>query len=344
LTLAGNRLAALDLKVTFDRFRVLRRDEARATASGEIAIGGPLQKMTLSGDVKLDRLEIQIPDRLPASAPKIEVEEINRQVADLPPIEPAADRRAKEPGEEPALDTALDLAVRMPEVYIRGRGLDSEWRGKIKVAGTTKDPDITGRLELQRGTYALVGKPMQLTRGLVIFPGGPKINPDLDIVAERQTRDALARVELKGDLQSPKLDLSSTPPLPPDEVLSRVMFDKGTGQIGPGEAVQLAQAAAVLSGRGGPDLLGKLRNRFKLDQLGISTTTATGAEGQPTESPAVIIGKRITETVHVGVEQGAAPGSSSINVEVDITPNISVESDVGSAGRSGVGVRWKRDY
>ena len=115
-------------------------------------------------------------------------------------------------------------------------------------------------------------------------------------------------------------------------------------KLGIGEAVQLAQAAAVLSGSGGPDLLGKLRNRFKLDQLGISTSSAPGAEGQPTGSPAVTIGKRITEDVHVGVEQGAAPGSSSVNVEVDITPNVSVESEVGSAGRSGVGVRWKRDY
>ena len=124
MTLAGDRLAALDVKVKFDHFGVLRRDEARATASGDIAIGGPLQKMTLSGDTKLDRLEIQIPNRLPASAPKIDVEEINRQAADLPPIEPAAGGGADAPGEEPALDMALNLTVRMPEVYIRGRGLE----------------------------------------------------------------------------------------------------------------------------------------------------------------------------------------------------------------------------
>ena len=211
------------------------------------------------------------------------------------------------------------------------------------MTGTTKAPDIAGRLELQRGTYTLVGKPMQLTRGLVNFPGGTKINPSLDIVAARQTRDVLARVELKGDLQSPKIDLSSTPPLPSDEVLSRVMFDKGTGQIGPGEAVQLAQAAAALSGSGGPDLLGSLRNRFKLDQLGISSASAPGTEGQSAGPPAVVIGKRISEKVHVGVAQGAAQNSSTVTVEVDITPNISVESGVGTAGE-GIGLNWKRDY
>ena len=34
-------------------------------------------------------------------------------------------------------DLGLDLAVAMPaKVYVRGRGLDSEWAGDLKVAGS----------------------------------------------------------------------------------------------------------------------------------------------------------------------------------------------------------------
>ncbi|MDQ3582907.1 MAG: translocation/assembly module TamB domain-containing protein, partial [Pseudomonadota bacterium] len=41
----------------------------------------------------------------------------------------------------PRLRIGLDIKVDMPEkLYVRGRGLDSEWHGNIEVTGTADDP------------------------------------------------------------------------------------------------------------------------------------------------------------------------------------------------------------
>ena len=40
-------------------------------------------------------------------------------------------------------------------------------------------------------------------------------------------------------------------------------------------------------------------------------------------------GKYVADDVFVGVTQGADPTSTKVTVEVEVTPNISVESDVG---------------
>ncbi len=44
-------------------------------------------------------------------------------------------------------------------VFVRGRGLESEWIGNLRVAGTANDPKIVGRLEIRRGggPQALLG-------------------------------------------------------------------------------------------------------------------------------------------------------------------------------------------
>jgi translocation and assembly module TamB len=44
----------------------------------------------------------------------------------------------------------------------------------------------------------------------------------------------------------------------------------------------------------------------------------------------------------VGAKQGATPGSSSATVEIEVTPNIKVETDVGadSSGKAGINLEW----
>ena len=56
------------------------------------------------------------------------------------------------------------------------------------------------------------------------------------------------------------------------------------------------------------------------------------------------IGKRVFDDVYVDVTQGSTPGSSRTRVQVDVTPNLQVESDVSADARTGVGIKWKWDY
>lgn len=331
--LAATPGPALDLKATFARFLVARRDEATVTASGDLGLAGTISNAALVGQVRIDRAEIRIPDRLPPSIPRLDVVEI--------------DSRSGSAGETPAPEAKesvlrLNVGVEIPaRAFVRGRGLDSEWRGHVDVGGTASKPTVNGRLEVVRGDFALLGKKFVLSKGTIAFDGGPKIDPAIDITTEYKSADIVAQAIIGGSASAPSLTLTSQPSLPQDEVLARVLFGKSTGQITPGQGLELAQAAAELAG-GGPGLLGRVRSVTGLDRLDVSSGTDSGKSNGV--GPTVTGGKYINDRVFVGVQQGATSESTKTKVEVEVTPNISVESSVGVNSGAGVGVNWKWDY
>src|SRR5207245_946002 len=154
--------------------------------------------------------------------------------------------------QQPAVPAALDITLDMPgNIFVRGHGLESEWRGRLTITGTSAAPVIAGSLEQIRGSVDLLGKTFTLTRGTIAFDGSPKLDPVLDIVAEASAADITAQVNIGGFASAPTITLSSTPPVPQDEILARVLFNRGVGQITAAEGMQLAAAAGTLAG-GGP--------------------------------------------------------------------------------------------
>jgi translocation and assembly module TamB len=234
---------------------------------------------------------------------------------------------------------ALDLVIDMPgRIFVRGEGLDSEWRGKLAITGTAAAPVIDGDLSVVRGQLNLIGRTFVLDKGVISFTGGKEINPLLDVAARHESGDLSVTALVTGSAQDPQFLLTSVPSLPQDEIVSRVLFGKTSSQLSALEAVQLAQVAASLSGKGGQSegVLDFARNLLGVDVLQVE---ASGEGG-----PAVSAGRYITERVYVGVKQGATASSGSVGVEVELTPNISVKSDVGQTGESDIGINFKWDY
>ena len=66
--------------------------------------------------------------------------------------EPAAGTRVEESG---ASSIVLDLTIALPgQVFVRGRGLESEWAGSFTVTGTAADPQVQGSIQPVRGSFA----------------------------------------------------------------------------------------------------------------------------------------------------------------------------------------------
>jgi translocation and assembly module TamB len=237
-------------------------------------------------------------------------------------------------------------------IFVRGHGLESEWRGKLAITGTSAAPAISGSLEQISGTLDLLGKTFTITRGEIRFDGSAKLDPVLDIVAEASTSDITAQVNLSGVASAPKVALSSTPPVPQDEILSRVLFNKGVGQMSAGEGLQLAAAAGTLAG-GGPGMLDQLRGSLGLDyfRLGSSTTSPTtgtlnqrAAASSSTGGTALSAGKYIAPGVSVGVSQGVSPPTSKVTVQIEVRPHLTVGGEAGQSGSTGIGLNYNYDY
>ncbi len=344
VVLSGPTGPTAQLSATLANFRVAARDEAVATASGTVTIAGPLTAPKVTAPLTIDRADISLPDSLPPNVVVLKVVEKNGTGGKAP--EPAA-------ADRPALPAALDIAIDMPgNIFVRGHGLESEWRGRLTITGTSAAPVIAGSLEQIRGSVDLLGKTFTLTRGTITFDGSAKLDPVLDIVAEASAADITAQVNISGPASAPKITLSSTPSVPQDEILARVLFNRGVGQISAGEGLQLAAAAGTLAG-GGPGVLDRLRGGLGLDWFklgsgpsGPASTTLNpqAAAGAATGGTALSAGKYLAPGVSVGVSQGLSPPTSKVTVEIELRPHLTVQGEAGQSGSTGIGLNYNYDY
>ncbi len=269
VVLSGAGGPSAELSATLAKFRLAARDEAVATASGNVSIAGALTSPKVTAPLTIDRADITLPNSLPPNVVVLKVVETNGKTAKRAPAAPA--------DQPPALPAVLDITLDMPgNIFVRGHGLESEWRGRLKITGTSAAPSISGSLEQIRGSVDLLGKTFTLTRGTITFDGSSKLDPVLDIVAEVSAADITAQVVIGGFASAPTLTLSSTPVVPQDEILSRVLFGRGVGQITAAQGLQLAAAASTLAG-GGPGVLDRLRGGLGLDWFRLGSGPSGGA-------------------------------------------------------------------
>mgnify|MGYP006362780493 FL=1 len=174
--------------------------------------------------------------------------------------------------------------------------IESEWSADIRLRGTTASPAISGRADLVRGGYEFAGKRFNMTRGRIMFDGSSPPDPRLDIVAEDQQSGLTARIAVTGTALRPEIAFSSTPVLPDEELLSRLLFGQSIANISAPEALQLGAAIASLRGGGGLDPINKLRQAVGLDRLRI--VSADAALGRGT---GIAAGKNITRRIYAEV-------------------------------------------
>lgn len=320
------------LDLILENATLLRLDEATATAGGRLTLSGSLREALVAGKLDVGPAEILIPDRLPPEMTELEIIEIDRD----------RQKSRQEPSPQPALAPRLlfDVSLESPgRVFVRGRGLDSEWGGAIRITGSAHEPLIIGHLSIVRGHFNFLGKRFSLTEGSLSFDGTVPPAPVLDVTAEAEAGDMTALLRLSGPVSAPEVSLTSDPALPSDEVLCRLLFGRSVADITPMQAVRLAYAARTLAGNGGSrDLMGRARNLLGVDQLEIKQS------GEESGEVSVGAGKYLGEGVYLEVERGLGPGSARGRVEVEITPRITVETEVGGDLDPGIGIKWKRDY
>jgi translocation and assembly module TamB len=338
----------VDLTVTAQAAQPVSSDIVRATLDAELRLSGVLGTgATLSGPVRIRRAEIRVPDRLPATVRTLgPVTERGAPPGRAPRRAPPRTRPAQNGGSAPI---ALAVQVQAPRgVFVRGRGLDAELGGQLDIGGRIDAPEITGDLELRRGDLAVIGRRLSFDRGRLQFTGG--LIPELDFRAVSQAGNVTVRVEVTGPANQPEITFSSTPELPQDEVLARLLFDRPLSDLSPFEIAQLAQAVAGATGVGGGGtggVLERLRTGLGLDRLAVSganeragrRTTAEERSGATLEA-----GRYVADGVYVGVRQGTEPGSSRVGVRVDLTRRLRLEAETGDreAGeRVGVSMEWE---
>jgi len=218
------------------------------------------------------------------------------------------------------------------QVFIRGRGLDAELGGSLTLRGTTMAIVPAGAFNLIRGRLDILGRRLDLSEALLQLQGA--LVPFIRIVASVESDGVTSSVLIEGDATNPVVSFTSSPALPDEEVIARLLFDRGLDTLTAFQAIQLASAVAALAGRGGEGVVGNIRKQFGLDNLDLTTDANGGA--------AVTLGKYLTEKVYTEVE--VQQDNTSISLNLDVAPHITLKAQAGSDGQTGIGIFLQRDY
>ncbi|MEZ5945626.1 MAG: translocation/assembly module TamB domain-containing protein [Hyphomonas sp.] len=312
-----------DLTATLKEILIYNRDGDYIRATGNVVLADNPDARTLTGDLFFDQARLSI-DNLPSSRPRA----LDVRWEGDPPASPEASR----------LRRTLGLNVRLKadrRIMINGRGLDSEWRLDMRATGTPADLSLNGKADLVRGNLDLAGRPFVFDTGRIDFDGPPS-RARIAVSAERSVNGFNARVDVSGSPTKPMFELSSTPDLPQDEILSRLLFGRSSMDLSPLEAAQLASSIANFSGRSsGFDPVSGVGAALGLDHFSLGTSETGAAQ--------VGVGQYLSDDVYLQLKSAGAEGSS-VEVEWQPKPLVSITSETHTNGESKVSVRWKRDY
>ena len=199
-----------------------------------------------------------------------------------------------------------------------------------------------------RGDFNLLNRDFTLSKGSIQFTGSTKIDPSLDIVMSYKASAIVAEAIVGGTTSRPTFKLTSQPSLPQDEIISQIMFGKYAQNLGRFEAIQLAGGVAALAGigEGGLGVLSTTRKALGVDMLRLNSSSDSDTDQNEEESlsgTTLEMGKYVTDKIYVGVEQGMKSDTTGALVEIELTPEISLEAKTNSE-RTEAAVQWQHNY
>jgi translocation and assembly module TamB len=325
-----------DLSVSINSARYADGDIFVATVSGGLKFTGNITgSPLLSGNLFIEQANITVPESMGANAQLIDVVHTHVPADVQRTLDRArvTERAGRQASAGPQIQ--LDLTVNAPnQIFIRGRGLDAEVGGSVRLTGPVSAVQPVGAFSLVRGRLAILGQRLTFETGNVTLVGD--LDPQLNFVARAEGEGITVFVIVSGRASAPDITFSSNPALPQDEVLSRLIFKRGMGELSPLQLAQLAAAAAELvGGGGGGGLVESLRGAAGLADLDV-VTDAQGNVG-------VQAGTYLQDNVYLSVTAGAN-GQSKVSINLDVTESLTVKGSAGQDGNTSLGVYYEQDY
>lgn len=328
-----------DITINLDGVVFKNPELYQTSISGGISVRGPLAGGALiSGRLDLGQTDIQVPSSGVGSLgdlPTVNHIGQSRAVQNTIVKAGAAAVEAQAAATSSGPAYPLDVTISAPSrIFIRGRGLDAELGGTLRIGGTTKNVEPVGLFELARGRISILQQRFDLTEGSASLQGS--FEPYIRLVATTQARTGTTvSIVVEGPASAPEVTFTSVPSLPQDEVLAQLIFGRDLESISPLQAVQLAAAVGTLAGKGGGGLIDNFRQGIGLDDFDVTTDDEGNA--------AVRAGKYLSDNVYTDVTI-ASDGSTEINLNLDITDQLTAKGTVDAGGETSIGIFFERDY
>jgi translocation and assembly module TamB len=334
MRLSGQDGPALDAVVKLASFKFGNQDPVAGTIDGDVTVSGPLHALAARGNVLIERMDITVPNSLPRSVAALDIRHVNAPAGFRSDVPSGSRPQAPPPDEAHGISLAIDVTAH-DRIFIRGRGVDAQLGGMVRVRGTALQPFTDGRFTMSRGKLAILGRQLDFNRGVIAFVGSTE--PSLDLEAQADADGTRVTVKVTGPASNPKLTFTSSPELPEDEVVALLLFNKKLAKLSAAQLIQLASEIDKIGGlSSGPGTLDKMKSALGVDVLDVTTDEKGNAQATA--------GSYVSDKTYVGVKQGMTLGTSRIVIDHDLTKNLKARGEVGTDGDSKLGLGFEFDY
>jgi translocation and assembly module TamB len=350
--LAGLRPTSLDAEVHARRFPIVE-PPVIAWLDSTILIHGQMQNSILTGTLTVKEGAARLPKlatgrTLQSTAP----------LADVVFVDAQAQREARErsASRQANLRTTARLSAHIPgPFFIRSKELNADLKGQLQIELTGRAAKLSGTVESTWGAVEILGRRYNLERARLGFDGSAEPNPQLDIRATRDIRDATIAIEVRGTAKKPQLVLTSDPPIyDQSQVVALILSgDPGAAHISDHSLDQTVVGA--ISGVVVNKIKDQIAPGLPVDVIEISTSTHGAATG-PADytglgSARVAVGKFLTQQIYVRyVHQfGGTTGLRKLNanqaqIEYRFKRHFEIDTMYGDAGAGAIDFFWTLRY
>ena len=315
----------VQLKITGEDVQVADIADARVWVSPDLVYAQDAEGMKLTGTVTVPKADIT-PRKLAANAIGASSDQVLVGV-DAPAVK--------------TLPLTTEVTVLLGDkVTFEGFGLKARVVGRVTAIDRPGGGGTRGRgeLELVDAAYKAYGQEIQVATGRILFNGGPIGEPTVDIVARRSPReDVTVSLRVRGTLDQPTFDLSSSPAMPREQQLGWLIFgrpiDSGTGGEFSGAAAALSLGIA-----GGDALASRIGKVIGLDQVSLAADSTSSAwqssnsslPGAPgTDQTRFTVGKYLSPKLFVSYGVGLFDNGNVLRLLYDLGRGFKLRTEAG---------------
>lgn len=235
---------------------------------------------------------------------------------------------------------------------IRLKADDNAWmenslgriRGKfdLRITGHVALPIVLGDIEAIDGEVYFQDRKFKILRGRVSFVNPSVIEPYLSFIGETYVKDYRVRFSLSGLLDKLNPEFSSSPPLPPEDVLALLAMGEAFKRTYQYDRSTQLSTASLLSFQISEEAKKRASSLFVLDRFRIDPFIM----GSSTEMTArLTLGKKITRNFFVLYSTNLTSQREEITrIEWELTSDLSVVSIRDENGRVSIDVKIHKRF
>ncbi|MGQ9619100.1 MAG: translocation/assembly module TamB domain-containing protein, partial [Candidatus Aminicenantia bacterium] len=268
-------LENINVNLEGEKMRLAPFEKVDGIGDGRIELRGNLDEITIDGSFFVNRVFWR--------------KEIGEKIAFS---------SAPSPPDSPKVFKKINLNI---ELISNGNAwMDNSWgkaEGKfnLRIKGDSSNPILLGTISGTRGELIVGDRRFKLIKADIYFNSPFIIDPELYILADTYVKDYRVIFEVKGKASKPLPALSSSPPLPPQDILTLLALGEIYQRTSYRTGTQLG-SASLISMELSEQLKTKAKKLFGLDRLRVDPYLL-GSSSNPVAR--VTLGKKISKDLVV---------------------------------------------